>query len=102
MLTGITDADFREKIEDTAAGLLFCYKKLCPYCGVTRAALEKFGSSMPTLTYLSLDIEDNPQARKELKVERAPTMLVMKKGRVERAQTGTIRPAEIANLYSGI
>lgn len=102
MLTRINDANFREKINNAAAGLLFCYKKLCPYCGTTRAALEKFGSSMPTLTYLSLDIEENPEAGNALEIERAPTMLVIKNGKIERARAGTMRPADIARFYSGI
>ena len=101
MFTQITDADYRDKIAATQAGVLLCFKKLCPHCKNMQKVLEKFAVTNPDLTFLSLDSEENPVAMKELEAERAPTILVIKGGKVVVKKAGLMNPREMAALYQG-
>lgn len=102
MLSPVTDADYKARIAATQAGLLFCYKKMCPYCKNTEAALVKFARIMPGLSYLAVNIEDNPQTVSALSILRAPTVCKIRDGKIETCKTGVMSPGDIARFYSGI
>ena len=101
MFTEITDADYTAKIAATQGGVLSCFKKLCPHCKNMEKVLEKFGAGNPDLTFLSLDSEENPVAMKELGAERAPTIFVLKGGKIAAKKAGLMNPREMAALYQG-
>ncbi len=101
MFSQITDADFKEKIAATADGVLLCFKKLCPHCKNMEKVLEKFATGHTGVTFLSLDSEENPTAMKELEAERAPTIFVIKGGKVAARKAGLMNPREMNALYTG-
>ncbi len=99
MFTPLTTANYKEAIAATESGVLICFKKLCPHCKNMEKVLEKFAARQPGLSLLQLDSEDEPEAFKALGGERAPTVLVIKGGKVAAVKAGLMNPREMEAFY---
>ncbi len=101
MFTELTDATYKSTIAATQAGVLICFKKLCPHCKNMEKVLEKFSAAQPGITLFSLDSEENPIAMQDLGSERAPTIFVIKGGVAVAKKAGLMNPREMATWYEG-
>ena len=94
----LTDNDYQVKLEN-ASGVLLFFKKLCPNCKALEKMLEKFFAANPGVHYLRIDSEESPAAMKGLGVERVPTLLVLKDGRVTAKKVGLMNLREMTDFY---
>jgi thioredoxin 1 len=94
----LTDDDYRAKLEN-ATGVLLFFKKLCPNCKALEKMLEKFFAVDPGIPYLRIDVEESPAAMKDLGVERVPTLLVLKDGRIAAKKMGLMNVREMTEFY---
>ncbi len=99
MIKEITQADYKEAIAATPAGVCIVFKELCPHCKNMEKVLEKFGQLQPAAVLLGLDIQKNPEAAADLGAERAPTLCIIKNGAVTQKKTGLMNPKELLALY---
>lgn len=100
MFTEISDTDYEAAIAGTDGGILICYKKLCPHCKNMEKALEKFSAFEPGAALLRMDIEENTAAAAAFGAERAPTLLVIKGGKIAATKAGLMNPKELRAWYS--
>lgn len=80
-------------------GIIIFHKKLCPNCKVMHTVLQKVLLQEPELRLAAVDTEEQPELLAEFGVERAPTLLVCKKGEVKERKTGLLNPAELLAFY---
>ena len=99
MYTQVTKATYKAAIANTEQGVLICSKNLCPHCKNMEKVLEKFSVQRPSVTFLQLNSEEEPEAMAALGAERAPTILVIKNGNVVATKTGLMNPREMIALY---
>lgn len=99
MFHQLNDADYQETFASTRAGVCIFFKKLCPHCRNMEKVLEKFSSRMPDVRLLSIDSEENPQAMSACGAERAPTIVVLKGGKIAATRAGLMNPKELIAFY---
>ncbi len=102
MLQEMTQADYRDVLAATQAGVCIVFKDLCPHCANMEKVLEKFGRLQPGAVLLGLDIQKNPDAAAALGAERAPTLLIIRNGAIIRKKTGLLNPKELLALYQEV
>ena len=94
----ITDANYLEHTESTTGVVLF-YKKLCPNCKALEKMLEKYFAANPGVQYIRIDSEECPEAMSDFGVERVPTTLILKEGKVAAKQAGLMNLREMADFH---
>ena len=99
MYAQLTAENYKETIAHTSQGLLLCSKKLCPHCKNMEKVMEKFSTQRRQAALFKLDSEEEPQVMADLGVERVPTMLIIKEGKVAVAKTGLMNPRELTALF---
>ena len=99
MFTQLTNTTYSQSIQDTANGVLICFKKLCPHCKNMEKVLEKFSKKVTGVTFFSLDSENDTTAKEALGIERVPTILMIKAGRVVGKKAGLMNPKEMFQFY---
>lgn len=99
MFQAISDKEFPSTVQSTDNGVVIFVKKLCPHCKNMEKMLEKFQKLVPGVTVFTADIEDCPEAMASLSVERAPTVCVVKTGKVTARKTGLMNPREMAAFF---
>jgi thioredoxin 1 len=97
--THLTQETCAQAVADADKGLLLCHKKLCPHCKNMEKVMEKFSAKHPDVSLFLLDSEEEPEALAALGVERVPTVLVLKEGKVAAVKTGLMNPRELTALY---
>ena len=96
----LSEADFNDKTADRTGILLF-YKKICPYCKTMEGVIDKFARAHPEALLFTVDFEEEQALSDRFRVERAPTVFILKKGRVSSRKSGLMNPRELAALYQG-
>lgn len=99
MFEQVTDATYTERFAAVEAGICLCYKKLCPHCKNMEKVMEKFRALQPDVTLLCMDIEEETAAPEAFDAKRAPTMLIIKQGKVAAIKAGLMNPKELLALY---
>jgi thioredoxin 1 len=99
MFTELTDKTYKDSIASTQAGVLICFKRLCPHCKNMEKVIEKFFKKNSDLALFSLNGEENPVAVKELDALRQPTTFAIKEGKVVSKKAGLMNPKEMAVFY---
>lgn len=99
MYQAIADSDFNATLEGETNGVVIFVKKLCPHCKNMLKMLEKFQKLVSGVTVYTADIEDCPESMARLSVERAPTVCVVKDGKVAAVKVGLMNPREMASFY---
>jgi thioredoxin 1 len=95
----LTDSTYQDRISATDAGVCIFLKKLCPHCKNMTKVLEKFSSLQPGVALMSIDIEENTESAQAFEAERAPTVLVVKSGKVVGKKGGLMNPKEMLAFY---
>lgn len=99
MFEELSDATFDGRIAEVKAGACIFYKQLCPHCKNMEKVLEKFSRLQPEATLLSVDIEQNPVSAGACGAERAPTIIVIRDGKVAGRKAGLMNPREMAQFF---
>ena len=95
----LTDTNFKDEV-DNATGILFFYKKLCPNCKAMKAVIEKFTLGKNEFSVMQIDSESNPVAMAVMSVERVPTLLIVKEGKVVATKVGLMNVRELTAMYN--
>lgn len=97
----ITDADFDHCIPNTTNGIVLFHKKLCPHCLNMRKVVDKFAKGHnQEFDLLLINSEENENAMKAMEVQRVPTLLIIKNGKVCEKKGGLMNPRELKALYT--
>jgi thioredoxin 1 len=99
MYSQLTIGNYKRVIASVGQGVLLCSKKLCPHCKNMEKVMEKFSTQRRQALLFKLDSEEELQAMADLGVERVPTILVIKGGKVTAAKTGLMNPRELTALF---
>lgn len=97
MVREIRDDEFKkEVIGNQGRVLLLAY---APWCGDCQRILPVFEtiSGLPEFTqvcFLRMDVDKNPRSKKDLKVERYPTLCLFKDGRKAAEQVAEVSAEE--------
>ncbi|MBR2496432.1 MAG: ribonucleoside triphosphate reductase, partial [Clostridia bacterium] len=73
-----------EKAQGNTSEILLFTTKTCPNCKMSKMMLDKAG-----IAYTVIDAEENVELTKEYGVNKAPTMLVVKDGGVDRYENAS-------------
>lgn len=98
----LDDTSFRATLAETTGGIVLFYKALCPHCKNMEKVLEKFSAKVPEAALMKIDSEQCPEAMSTLGVERVPTLLIIRNGRVGATKTGLMNPKELRALYESV
>lgn len=99
MFQAIADNEFSSAVQSADSGVVIFVKKLCPHCKNMLKMLEKFIKIVPEAAIFTADIEECPESMAALAVERAPTICIVKGGRIAAQKTGLMNPREMAAFY---
>jgi len=99
MITHLSDADYKRVFMATSSGMCLFFKNLCPHCLNMEKVMEKFSARMPDVRLYAIDAETNPVAVEECDAQRAPTLVVIKAGKVVAAKAGLMNPKEMVAFY---
>ncbi len=102
MFQAIADDVFVSTVESVDSGVVIFVKKLCPHCKNMLKMLEKFIKIVPAAQVFTADIEECPLSTAALTVDRAPTVCVVKSGKIVARKTGLMNPREMAAFYEGV
>lgn len=100
MFTPLTTATYQDAIANSSEAVIACIKKLCPHCKNMEKVLEKFSAQHSQVKLFTIDLEDEADAAAALQAERAPTILVVKGGKVVATKAGLMNPREMTAFYS--
>ncbi|MBI4763651.1 MAG: thioredoxin family protein [Deltaproteobacteria bacterium] len=98
MTIELSEADFNSQTANRK-GLLLFYKMNCPFCKTMEAVIDKFAKAHPDVILFGVDFEGQKALADRFQVERAPTLLVLKDGRVTAQKSGLMNPKELAAFY---
>jgi len=98
--TELTKDTYSAVIAATGQGVLLCTKKMCPHCVNMALVMEKFASKQPEVKLFKVDSEEQPEVMTALGVERMPSLLIIKGGKVVATKGGLMNPKELAALYA--
>ncbi len=96
----LTDNDYEAGIKTIENGIVLVHKELCPHCQNMRKVIDRFSATVSDLQFAEVDSEKAPAARDALGAERAPTIVVIRKGAVVARKAGLMNPHELAAFYS--
>lgn len=99
MYQSIADSTFFSTVQGTDGGVVIFVKKLCPHCKNMLKMFEKFEKIVPGVSIYTADIEECTASSATLSVERAPTVCVVKGGKIAAQKTGLMNPREMAAFY---
>ena len=99
MFQTLEETTYESKIAKVSAGILICFKQLCPHCRNMEKAIEKFAKRHAQVSLFKLDMEENPEASQALESQRAPTLFVIKAGKIVARKAGLMNPKELTAFY---
>ena len=99
MFESVTDSTYEERFASMEGGICIFYKKLCPHCKNMEKVMQKFQAVEPDVTLLSIDVEENTAAAAACGAQRAPTLLIIKNGKVAAKKAGLMNPRELQAFY---
>lgn len=99
MFTTLNDSTYAASISASNAGAVLFYKKLCPHCKNMEKVLDKFVMLKPGVELFNMDVEESPEAAQAFDALRAPTILVVKNGKVTGKKTGLMNPKEMLAFF---
>lgn len=96
----LTETGFEDTIAETGGGIIIFYKELCPHCKNMEKVLAKFSIKKPEVVISRINFEENPAAVKSTGVERPPTLVLVKQGKIVTKKAGLMNPKELLALYN--
>ena len=99
MFEELSDTSFSTRLSEVKEGVCIFYKPLCPHCKNMEKVMEKFSRLRPETTLLSINIEENPLFTKSCGAERAPTLIVVRAGKITGRKAGLMNPRELTQFF---
>ncbi|NQU63048.1 MAG: thioredoxin family protein [SAR324 cluster bacterium] len=97
----LKDADVQDSLTDSSGILLF-YKKVCPFCKALEVVLEKFNRSRPDIPLMHVDFESESMLVKKFQVERAPSLFILKNGKIVAQKVGLLNLKELTAMFEAV
>lgn len=94
----LTEANYEQETTDKSGILLF-YKTICPFCKTLEAVIEKFSKAHPEAFLCRVEFEEEKLLAERFDVERAPTLFILKEGKLVTKKAGLMNPKELKALY---
>jgi thioredoxin 1 len=95
----LNDMTFQSRLAETQNGIVLFYKKLCPHCKNMEKVLEKFLVRSAEGEIMKVDSELCPMAMASFKVDRVPTLVIIKKGHLADKKTGLMNVKDLIAFY---
>lgn len=89
-------------IESADDAIILYHKELCPHCKNMEKVLTKFSKKTGFSHIYGVDSNEEPIRMGDYGVERVPSLLFVKKGKVVHVKTGLLNPKELAALYTSL
>jgi thioredoxin 1 len=93
-------SDLPAHIESADDAIIFYHKELCPHCKNMEKVLNKFSNKNGFTNIYGVDSNEEPIQMERYGVERVPSLLFVKKGKVIHVKTGLLNPKELTALYT--
>ena len=98
----LNNDNYASELVNTSRGLLLFYKKLCPHCLNMKKVIAKFVSQNEAVDNYQIDSEECPKAMQNLRVERVPTILFLKLGKIAFRKEGLINVRELRDRFQKV
>ncbi len=86
-----TDAQFAALLKEHAAVVVDCYADWCAPCKMIAPVIEAFSEDYAgKVTFVKLDVDNNPQTAMGFAVRAIPTLLFFKGGKLVDQQVGAL------------
>jgi thioredoxin 1 len=95
MFAELDDTTYEKRVLETRNGIVIFYKKLCPFCKSMEKCMEKVSTLDPGICVFRIDSEANPNAMQALGIERVPTLVSIKNGKVTATKAGLMNPMQV-------
>ncbi len=91
----VADADFANTIKQNSRVVVDCYADWCAPCKMIAPFIEQFADEYAgRVTFVKLDVDDNPRTAMQYRIQGIPTLLFFKDGKHVDTQVGALpKPA---------
>jgi thioredoxin 1 len=91
----VADADFAKVISQNPAVVVDCYADWCAPCKMIAPFIESLAEEYAgRVTFVKLDVDDNPNTAMQYRIQGIPTLLFFKNGKHADTQVGALpKPA---------
>lgn len=89
-------------IESAEDAIIFYHKELCPHCKNMEKVLNKFSKKSGLSSIYGVDSNEEPIQMGDYGVERVPSLMFVKNGKVVHVKTGLLNPKELIALYNSL
>lgn len=91
--------NFSERIAAVESGVCLLFKPSCPFCVAMQAVIQKFRVMAPEAEIFGVNAANNKALIERYKVERMPTVLIIRGGIVVSKRSGLMKPKHLNGLY---
>lgn len=102
VIQSLAASELTARIEAADDAIIFYHKELCPHCKNMEKVLNKFSKKTGVTNIYSVDSNEEPIQMGTYGIERVPSLMFVKKGKVIHVKTGLLNPKELTALYSGL
>jgi len=94
-VTHVADADFANTVKQNSLVVVDCYADWCAPCKMIAPFIEALAEEYSgRVTFVKLDVDDNPQTAMQYRIQGIPTLLFFKNGKHVDTQVGALpKPA---------
>lgn len=101
MLQSVHEAEFEEKILTSSQVVLVdFFATWCGPCRMLAPILDEISAEFSDVTFLKVDVDENPALANTYEIRNLPTLLVFKDGKVVARNVGTATKFEVEELFT--
>ncbi len=101
-IKNINSAELAAYIGAANDSIVFFHKELCPHCKNMEKVLGKFSAKVAGVEILGIDSSEASLQMEQYGVERVPSLLFVKDGKVAHVKTGLLNPKELVSLHGSL
>lgn len=95
----LTAETFTERVSTVESGVCLMYKPSCPFCVAMETVIKKFQGMAPGAEIFGVNVAKNKGLAERFKVERLPTVLIIRGGVVVSKRSGIMKAKHLNGLY---